>query len=55
MVLKKLSQYLKGHGMEASSGVTDIYFGHTHREMDGVEYHGLRYHNGGASIKGIGF
>lgn len=55
MVLKKLSQYLTSHGMDASSGVTDIYFGHTHREMDGVEYYGLRYHNGGASIKGIGF
>ena len=54
-VLKGLDRYLKEQGLDASSGVTDIYFGHTHREMDGVEYSGLTFHNGGASIKGLGF
>lgn len=55
VVLSRLHRYLTAQGLDATSGVSDVYFGHTHREMDGVEYHGLRYHNGGASIKGLGF
>ncbi len=54
-VLRMLARYLEEQGLDASSGVTDVYFGHTHREMDGIEYHGLTYHNGGATIKGLGF
>jgi UDP-2,3-diacylglucosamine hydrolase len=54
-VLKTLSRYLAEQGYSASSGVTDVYFGHTHREMDGVVFKGLTFHNGGASIKGLGF
>ena len=55
VVLKRLHRYLEEQGIDATSGVSDVYFGHTHREMDGVEYHGLKFHNGGASIKGLGF
>ncbi len=54
-VLMKLNRYLAEQGMDASHGITDVYFGHTHREMDGVVYEGLTFHNGGASIKGLGF
>jgi len=54
-VLKLLDRYLDEQGLHAKSGVTDVYFGHTHREMDGVVHKGLTFHNGGASIKGLGF
>jgi UDP-2,3-diacylglucosamine hydrolase len=54
-ILRKLTQYLQllGHGHD--SGVRHVYFGHTHRDMDGIEHRGLTFHNGGASIKGLGF
>ncbi len=54
-VLAKLFQYLSEQGLDASRGVTDVYFGHTHREVHGLVYNGLRFHNGGAAIKGLGF
>lgn len=54
-VLKKLYRYLSEQGLDAAHGLTDVYFGHTHCEMRGLVYQGLRFHNGGASIKGLGF
>ena len=54
-VLRKLAMYLTDQGYDASHGVTDVYFGHTHRDVDGVEFGGLTFHNGGASIKGLSF
>jgi UDP-2,3-diacylglucosamine hydrolase len=47
--------YLTDQGQDASHGVTDVYFGHTHRDVDGVKFGGLNFHNGGASIKGLSF
>ncbi len=54
-VLKKLVRYLSEQGVDATSGITDVYFGHTHRVIDGVTYNGLTFHNGGACIKGLPF
>ncbi len=54
-VLKKLAQYLGDNGLDAAHGITDVYFGHTHRELDGVLHQGMRFHNGGAAIRGIRF
>jgi UDP-2,3-diacylglucosamine pyrophosphatase LpxH len=54
-VLKKLTLYLEVQGLDASQGVEHVYFGHTHRDVNGVELHGLTFHNGGASIKGLSF
>lgn len=54
-VLNKVYRYLAEQGLGLSSGVQDIYFGHTHRPLKSVEYHGLRFHNGGASIRGVSF
>ena len=55
LVLKKLSRYLADHGLGRQNGVTDVYFGHTHQDIDGVLCEGLTFHNGGASIKGLSF
>lgn len=54
-VLRKLTHYLSAQGLDAANGVRDVYFGHTHRDVDGVKYGGLTFHNGGASIKGLSF
>lgn len=54
-ILRKLTHYLSEQGLDAAHGVRDVYFGHTHRVVDGVKYGGLTFHNGGASIKGLTF
>jgi UDP-2,3-diacylglucosamine hydrolase len=54
-VLKKVYRYLDEQGLNAETGVQDVYFGHTHRPLRSVEYQGLRFHNGGASIRGVTF
>jgi UDP-2,3-diacylglucosamine hydrolase len=54
-VLRKLAIYLASQGLDAENGVRDVYFGHTHRDVDGVRHQGLTFHNGGASIKGLSF
>ena len=54
-VLRKLTQYLSDEGLDSKYGVRDVYFGHTHRAVHGVQYAGLTFHNGGASIHGIPF
>jgi UDP-2,3-diacylglucosamine hydrolase len=54
-VLRHVRTYARriGHGPEA--GTRHIYFGHTHRILNGVHYRGLTFHNGGAAIKGTKF
>jgi len=55
VVARKISRYLRriGHGPE--QGVTDVYFGHLHRLLSGFEQAGLRFHSGGAAIRGHRF
>jgi UDP-2,3-diacylglucosamine pyrophosphatase LpxH len=54
-VLTKLSKYLAAEGLGAEDGVKYVYFGHTHRQVDGISFAGLVFYNGGASIKGLSF
>jgi UDP-2,3-diacylglucosamine pyrophosphatase LpxH len=54
-VLSKISDYLEWAGHGISSGVRDVYFGHTHCPMESEPYSGLRFHNPGATIKGMNF
>ena len=54
-VFRKLTQYLTDEGFDSKHGVRDVYFGHTHRAVHGVQYAGLTFHNGGASIHGLPF
>lgn len=54
-VLRRLATYLAEEGLDSEHGVKDVYFGHTHRLVDDVEFAGLRFHNGGASIRGLPF
>lgn len=50
IVARRILSYLRdiGHGPE--SGVQHVYFGHTHRAVNGYQHLGLMFHNGGAPI-----
>ncbi|MBT5019410.1 metallophosphoesterase [bacterium] len=49
-VAKRILAYMQsiGHGKE--TGVSHVYFGHTHRPMDHYLFEGVHFHNGGAPI-----
>lgn len=50
IVARRILNYLRdiGHGPE--NGVRHVYFGHTHRAVNGYQHDGLAFHNGGAPI-----
>jgi UDP-2,3-diacylglucosamine hydrolase len=54
-VTRRLLRYLDevGHGIE--SGLEHVYFGHTHVPMSHYDYGGVKFHNGGAPLKGLPF
>jgi UDP-2,3-diacylglucosamine pyrophosphatase LpxH len=54
-VARRILTYLQEIGQGPTSGVRDVYFGHTHRHMSNYQYGGLRLHNGGVAIKGMKF
>lgn len=53
--LKRVSHYLDDIGQGSGSGVERVYFGHTHVPVQGYEFGGMIYHNGGASLQGVEF
>ena len=55
LVVHRIFSYLEDIGQGPASGVRNVYFGHTHTRMSNYHYHGLRFHNGGAPIKGLKF
>ena len=54
-VLERVRHYAESIDQGPDHGVSDVYFGHTHIGIDGVEYDGLRFHNGGGAIRGLKF
>lgn len=54
-VAERITRYLEHIGHCSASGTRDVYFGHTHRAMDGFEHGGMRFHNPGAPIRGTKF
>lgn len=54
-VAKRLHRYLRAIGQGPEQGVRNVYFGHTHRALDGYAFRGLRFHNCGAPIEGLAF
>jgi UDP-2,3-diacylglucosamine pyrophosphatase LpxH len=55
MVLRRLARYLDSQHLNASSGVNEVFFGHTHRRLSSEPFHNMRFHNPGATIKGLPF
>lgn len=54
-VAERITRYLQHIGHCAESGTRDVFFGHTHRQMNGYRHAGMRFHNPGAPIKGTPF
>jgi UDP-2,3-diacylglucosamine pyrophosphatase LpxH len=54
-VLGRVAEYLRIQNLHPGTGVRDVFFGHTHRQMDRVFYRGMDYHNPGAAIRGLPF
>jgi UDP-2,3-diacylglucosamine hydrolase len=54
-VLKNVLAYVHHIGHGPHSGTEHVYFGHIHRVLDGIQYGGLTFHNGGAAIRGNQF
>jgi UDP-2,3-diacylglucosamine hydrolase len=50
LVVRRLMSYLHDIGQGPDQGVKSVYFGHTHREIDGYRHAGIVFHNGGAPI-----
>jgi UDP-2,3-diacylglucosamine hydrolase len=55
VVAKRITTYLDHIGHGPGNGLEHVFFGHTHAPMSNYEYGGLRFHNGGAPIKGLRF
>jgi UDP-2,3-diacylglucosamine pyrophosphatase LpxH len=53
IVGRPIFRYLHNIGEGPAEGVRNVYFGHTHAKMSNYQYRGLRFHNGGAPIKGV--
>ncbi len=54
-VAQRILDYAEQLGHGPGSGLSNVYFGHTHRALSNYEFGGLRFHNGGAPIKGVPF
>ncbi len=55
VVAGRLMHYLDAVGHGRGSGVTDVYYGHTHVAVQGFRYGGLSFHNSGAPMPRLGF
>lgn len=54
-VLDRVARYLANQGLHPGTGIEDVYFGHTHRQMQGVGHAGMSFYNPGAAIRGLPF
>lgn len=55
MMAQRIVRYLDDIGLASDSGVRRVYFGHTHRAIDGYHFEGLTFFNGGAPLPGLDF
>jgi UDP-2,3-diacylglucosamine hydrolase len=55
VVAERLVHYLEDIGHGPDSGVTDVYYGHTHVAVRDYRYRGVRFHNSGAPMPKLGF
>lgn len=54
-VLRRLTAHLEALAPEWNDEVRNVYFGHTHLTLDGVEHAGRRFHNCGSPMRGLSF
>jgi len=55
VVAERLVHYLDHVGHGRDSGVTDVYYGHTHVAVRDFRYEGISFHNSGAPMPRLGF
>lgn len=51
----RVRYYLDRVGQGPETGVSAVYFGHTHVALCGYLHKGIEYHNGGATLPGVRF
>ena len=54
-VAQRLAGYLTRIGHGPGTGLSDVYFGHTHQALASYRHAGLRFHNCGAPLPGLAF
>ncbi len=54
-VARRIAGYLTRIGHSPATGLTDVYFGHTHEALANYRHAGLVFHNGGAALPGLDF
>ncbi|MBN2024303.1 MAG: metallophosphoesterase family protein [Pirellulales bacterium] len=54
-VARRILRYLEEIGEGPSTGLRNVYFGHTHVAVSDYAFGGVLFHNGGAPIKGLHF
>jgi len=54
-IARRILAYLDDIGEGPSTGLKNVYFGHTHLAFSDFEHAGVRFHNGGAPIHGLRF
>ena len=54
-VVRRIAAHVEALGSVWSENVRNVYFGHTHLALDGVEHEGRRYHNCGSPMRGLSF
>jgi UDP-2,3-diacylglucosamine hydrolase len=54
-VTARLHEYVHRIGHGVSTGLKNVYFGHTHHALVNYKRGGLTFHNGGAPMKGLKF
>ena len=55
VVVERIAAYLDIIGLGRAAGVEHVFFGHTHVPLQGYEYRGMRFYNGGAAMPGVHF
>ncbi|HEY4759729.1 MAG TPA: metallophosphoesterase [Thermoguttaceae bacterium] len=55
VVARRILSYLQQIGLGPTAGISNVYYGHTHKPIRNYAYGGLIFHSGGASIKGMKF
>ena len=50
---RRILRRLRQHGNGLAEGLSDVYFGHTHRAFSDFSLEGITFHNTGSAIRGL--
>jgi hypothetical protein len=55
LTIERVRHYLDSIGEGDGSSTENVYFGHTHCQVNGYDYRGQRFYNSGAPMPGLDF